>query len=57
MSGLDEKSVDAIMDTAIANGINYFDTAWGYHGGKSEIAMGISQALNNTSDTYKWFID
>ena len=23
----------------------------------SEVAMGISQALNNTSDSYKWFID
>ena len=22
------------------NGVNYYDTAWGYHGGKSELVMG-----------------
>ena len=22
------------------HGINYYDTAWGYHGGQSEIVMG-----------------
>lgn len=29
-----------MVDYAFKNGINYFDTAWGYHEGKSEIAMG-----------------
>ena len=40
MSMLDEKSVDAIMDTAIANGINYFDHADIYGGGASEKIFG-----------------
>ena len=29
-----------MVDFAIKNGVNYFDTAWGYHGGKSETVMG-----------------
>lgn len=29
-----------LVDTAIENGINYFDTAWEYAGGKSEIILG-----------------
>ena len=28
------------IDYAIKNGINYFDTAWGYHNGESENVMG-----------------
>ena len=42
---IDQGKVNQMVDYAIENGINYFDTAWGYHGGKSEIAMGI--ALKN----------
>lgn len=42
---IDQSKVNQMVDYAIENGINYFDTAWGYHGGKSEIAMGI--ALKN----------
>ncbi|MFR9063126.1 MAG: aldo/keto reductase [[Clostridium] scindens] len=29
-----------IIDYAYQNGINYFDTAWGYHNGNSELAAG-----------------
>lgn len=29
-----------LVDYAIKNGVNYFDTAWGYHSGNSETAMG-----------------
>ena len=29
-----------MVDEAMAKGINYYDTAWGYHGGNSEIVMG-----------------
>ncbi len=29
-----------MVDYAIEHGINYFDTAWFYHGGKSELAVG-----------------
>ena len=29
-----------MVDYAIEQGVNYFDTAWGYHGGKSETVVG-----------------
>lgn len=40
MSNLDDRAVDAIMDTAIENGINYFDHADIYGSGKSETLFG-----------------
>jgi predicted oxidoreductase len=40
MSNLDEKQVDAIMDTALENGVNFFDHADIYGGGNSEKLFG-----------------
>lgn len=37
---IDEEKAAEIVEQAFAQGINYFDTAWGYHGGNSEIVMG-----------------
>ena len=37
---IDEAKAAEIITYAFENGINYFDTAWGYHGGNSEIVMG-----------------
>lgn len=39
-SEIDEKAVAAMVDYAMEHGINYYDTAWGYHGGNSELVMG-----------------
>ena len=39
---VDEAQVDAMVDCAIAHGVNYFDTAHPYHGGKSEVVLGRS---------------
>ena len=39
-SKIDEAKTAEMVDYAIKNGINYFDTAWGYHSGNSEIVMG-----------------
>lgn len=36
----DEQHVFKMVDYAIEQGINYFDTAWGYHNGTSEAVMG-----------------
>lgn len=37
---IDEAQVEAMVDTALKNGINYFDTAWPYHNGESERVIG-----------------
>ena len=37
---IDEEKTAEIFDLAIQNGINYFDTAWGYHSGMSEPLVG-----------------
>ncbi|MCM1334860.1 MAG: aldo/keto reductase [Bacteroides sp.] len=37
---IDEKAAAEMVDYAMKNGINYYDTAWGYHSGNSEIVMG-----------------
>lgn len=37
---IDEKKTEEMIDYAYNNGINYFDTAWGYHGGQSELIAG-----------------
>ena len=39
-SKIDEARVREMVAYAFENGINYFDTAWGYHEGKSEPMMG-----------------
>jgi len=39
-SMVDEEAAEAMIDYAYKNGINYFDTAWGYHGGNSELVAG-----------------
>ena len=36
---IDQKKVNAMFDLAVKAGVNYFDTAYPYLGGKSEIAM------------------
>ncbi len=37
---IDEAQTAEMIDYAIRNGINYFDTAWGYHQGNSERVAG-----------------
>lgn len=37
---IDENAAAEIIDYAYKNGINYFDTAWGYHNGNSELVAG-----------------
>ena len=41
-SRIDEEAAKAMVDYAMSQGVNYYDTAWGYHGGQSELAMGRS---------------
>lgn len=39
-SRVDEVAAAEMVDFAYKNGINYFDTAWGYHNGNSELVAG-----------------
>ncbi len=43
-SRIDQVALDAMVDAALDAGVNYFDTAYPYHGGMSEIALGRSLA-------------
>lgn len=37
---IDEAETEKMVAYAMEKGINYYDTAWGYHGGQSEVVMG-----------------
>jgi predicted aldo/keto reductase-like oxidoreductase len=39
-AAIDEAATAEMVAYAVRHGINYFDTAWGYHGGNSEIVIG-----------------
>ena len=50
---IDQAEVDRMVDLAMQGGINYYDTAYPYHGGKSEISIG--QSLSRYSRE-TWFL-
>ncbi|MBD5138587.1 MAG: oxidoreductase [Ruminococcus sp.] len=37
---IDEKAAAEMVEYAMKSGVNYYDTAWGYHDGNSELVMG-----------------
>ena len=37
---IDEAAAEKMVEYAMKNGVNYYDTAWGYHNGMSELVMG-----------------
>lgn len=39
-AAVDEAAVSEIVDYAMEHGVNYYDTAYGYHDGRSEAVMG-----------------
>lgn len=39
-SRIDEEASEKMVAYAMEHGINYYDTAWGYHSGQSELVMG-----------------
>ena len=42
--GIDQAELDRMVDAAMAAGVNYYDTAYPYHGGMSEVCLGKSLA-------------
>ncbi len=51
-SRIDEEKVFEMVDRAFEGGINYFDTAWGYHGGMSEIVLGNALKRHSRDSFY-----
>ena len=49
---IDQQALDRMVDTAMAAGVNYYDTAQPYHGGMSEVALGKSLARYPRSSWY-----
>ena len=41
---IDEEAAFRMVDAAMASGVNYYDTAWGYHEGQSELVVGRALA-------------
>lgn len=41
---IDEPAAQEMVDYAMEYGVNYYDTAWGYHSGQSELALGRALA-------------
>ena len=49
---IDQDAVQEMVDYSMAQGVNYYDTAWGYHGGHSEIAIGKALAKHPRESFY-----
>jgi len=49
---IDEGRAIEMMEYALAKGVNYFDTAWGYHDGASEPLLGKFVARSDRSKFY-----
>ncbi len=52
ISKIDQEKVNEMFDYAISKGVNYFDTAWGYHNGMSEISVGIALKRHNRNSFF-----
>ena len=51
-SRIDEAAALRMVDTAMQSGVNYYDTAWGYHGENSEKVMGKALARHPRNSFY-----
>ncbi len=51
-SRIEPEETQRMVDYAMANGVNYYDTAWGYHGGNSEIMVGKALSKYKREDYY-----
>ena len=49
---IDQAKANEMFDYAIAHGVNYFDTAWGYHSGMSEISVGEALKRHKRDEFY-----
>ncbi|MBM6774990.1 aldo/keto reductase [Olsenella profusa] len=48
----DQDAVNEMVDYALEHGVDYFDTAWGYHDGQSEVVLGRALARHPRESYY-----
>lgn len=48
----DQEAVNEMVACAMAGGVNYYDTAWGYHSGQSEVVLGRALAKYPRQDYF-----
>ena len=51
---IDEKAAAELIDYAMEQGINYYDTAWGYHNGNSELVVGRALKKHPRERNFTW---
>lgn len=51
-SKIDVEKAKEMLDYCMKSGINYYDTAYGYHGGQSELVVGELMRAYNREDFY-----
>lgn len=51
-SVIDQEAVEQMVAYAMEKGINYYDTAWGYHNGHSELSIGKALGAYPREDFY-----
>lgn len=51
-SVIDQDAVEKMVAYAMEKGINYYDTAWGYHNGHSEVSIGKALSAYPREDFY-----
>ena len=51
-ANIDEAAAAEMVDYAMKHGVNYYDTAWGYHNGNSELVMGKALARHPREKFY-----
>ena len=49
---VNQAAVEEMVACAMDSGVNYYDTAWGYHGGNSELAIGKALAAYPRENFY-----
>ena len=49
---IDEPAAISLLDHAIENNVNFFDTAYPYHGGRSEVVVGNALKRHRRSDFF-----
>ena len=53
---VNEGETERMVSYAMDHGINYYDTAWGYHNGQSELVLGKALSKYPQETAFTWQI-